>query len=107
MTNHPGRKPGSAIRRMTSAQLRDLLARSQITQARAASLAGVSDRTLRQYLEPEGATGHRAMPASASGLLCMSLITLGAPAGLLAPWLHPDIAAKLGWPHEQDVPAEA
>ena len=91
MPNHPGRKPGSAQLRMTPAQLRDLIERAGITQARAAELAGVKERTLRQYL-----AGDRAMPLSASGLLCLSLILLGAPSGLMAPWLPAEVAAALG-----------
>ena len=89
MTNHPGRKPGSSQRRMTPEQLRDLIARAQLTQAQAAELAGVADRTMRQYL-----AGDRAMPTSASGLLCASLIMLGGPALLLAPWLPMTVAQK-------------
>lgn len=91
MTNHPGRKPGSAPLRMTPEQLRDLIARAGITQSRAADLAGVQLRTMQQYL-----AGDRAMPVSASALLCVSLVILGAPVGLLAPWLHADVAASLG-----------
>jgi len=91
MSNHPGRKPGSAQLRMTPEQLRDLIERAGITQARAAELAGVKERTLRQYL-----AGDRAMPLSASGLLCLSLILLGAPAGMLAPWLTEEVATALG-----------
>lgn len=89
MTNHPGRtKPAQA--RMTREELRDLIARAGITQARAAELAGVAERTLRQYL-----AGDRAIPLSASGLLASSCITLGAPAGLLAKYLPADVAARL------------
>lgn len=91
MTNHPGRKPGSAQRRMTPEALRDLIARAGITQARAAELAGVKLRTMQQYL-----AGDRAMPASASGLLCMSCIAIGGPAGLLAPYLPAETRAALG-----------
>lgn len=91
MTNHPGRKPGSAPLRMTPEQLRDLIARAGITQSRAADLAGVQLRTMQQYL-----AGDRAMPVSASALLCVSLVILGAPVGLLSPWLHADVAASLG-----------
>ena len=90
MTNHPGREPGSVQLRMTPEQLRNLLASSGLTQARAAVLAGVKERTLRQYL-----AGDRAMPLSASGLLCVSCIMLGAPAGLLARWLPPETAALI------------
>ena len=93
MSNHPGRKPGSAQQRMTPEQLRDLIQRAGITQARAAELAGVAERTMRQYL-----AGDRAMPLSASGLLCLSLIMLGGPAGLLSPWLHPDLRDRLAQP---------
>lgn len=82
MTNHPGRKPGSAPLRMTPQQLRDLRARAGLTQQRAADLAGVALRTMQQY-----EAGDRQMPLSASGLLCLSCILLGSPAGLLAPWL--------------------
>lgn len=99
MTNHPGRKPGSALalgqQRMTPEQLRDLLARSQLTQSRAAALAGVGLRTMQQYI-----AGDRTMPLSASGLLCLSLVTLGAPAALLTPWVHPAVAEALGHPHD-------
>jgi hypothetical protein len=90
MPNHPGRAPGSAQRRMTPAELRDVIARAGITQARAAELAGVAERTMRQYL-----AGDRAIPLSASGLLCLSCILLGGPAGLLAPWLPAPVAQSL------------
>lgn len=90
MTNHPGRKPGSAQQRMTPAQLRDLLARTGLTQQRAADLAGVKLRTMQQYLAED-----RAMPLSASGLLCLSCIMLGTPAGLLLPWLPPAVATSI------------
>jgi len=75
---------------MTPAELRDLIERAGITQARAAELAGVADRTLRQYL-----AGDRAIPLSASGLLAASCIALGAPAGLLARYLPADVAARI------------
>ena len=90
MTNHPGRKPGSALPRMTPHQLRDLLARANMTQAQAASFAGVETRTMERYL-----AGDRAIPLSVSGLLCLSLVILGAPVGLFAPWLHADLVPKL------------
>lgn len=93
MTSHPGHKPAPVPLRMTPAQLADLIARAGITQARAADLAGVTERALHQYL-----AGDHAMPLSASGLLCLSCIALGAPAGLLSPWLHPDVAAALMLP---------
>ena len=98
MTNHPGRRPGSAQQRMTPEQLRDLIKRAGITQARAADLAGVSTRAVEQYLAPEGTPAHRRIPLSVSGLLCLSLILLGGPAGLLAPWLHPDLRELVGEP---------
>jgi transcriptional regulator with XRE-family HTH domain len=82
MTNHPGRKPGSAQLRMAPEHLRDIIERAGITQARAAELAGVAERTMRQYL-----AGDREMPLSASGLLVVSLVLLGAPAALLQPWI--------------------
>ena len=90
MVNHPGRKPGSAQRRMTPEQLRDLISRAGITQERAAALAGVEQRTLERYL-----AGSRAMPLSASGLLCLSCITLGAPVGLLTAWLPSEVAGVI------------
>jgi len=90
MTNHPGRKPGSAQRRMTPEQLRDIIARAGITQERAAALAGVEQRTMERWL-----AGTRAMPLSASGLLCLSCITLGAPVGLLTAWLPAEVAAAI------------
>lgn len=90
MTNHPGRKPGSAQQRMTPDTLRDLLLRAGITQARAAELSGVRLRTMQQYL-----AGDRAMPLSASGLLCVCLVILGGPPDLLHPWLPPLVAAAL------------
>lgn len=91
MTNHPGRKPGRAQRRMTPAQLRDLIARAGITQERAAALAGVETRTLERWI-----AGTRAMPLSASGLLCVSCIMLGAPVGIVSEWLPDEVAASLG-----------
>lgn len=93
MVNHPGRAPGSAAgpQRMTPDQLRDIIERAGITQARAAELAGVGLRTMQQYL-----AGDRAMPVSASGLLVVSLALLGAPVGLLAPWVSDEVAAQLG-----------
>jgi transcriptional regulator with XRE-family HTH domain len=91
MTNHPGRrKPGSAQCRMTPEALRDIIARAGITQARAAELAGVQLRTMQQYL-----AGDRAMPLSASGLLAVSCILLGAPSGLLRPYLPTAVAEQL------------
>lgn len=90
MTNHPGRKPGSAQRRMTPDQLRDLIVRAGITQERAAALAGVEQRTLERYL-----AGSRAMPLSASGLLCLSFIIIGAPVGLLTAWLPSEVAGVI------------
>lgn len=91
MPNHPGRTPGSAQPlRMTPEQLRDLLARSQLTQQQAADLAGVALPTMKQYL-----SGLRAMPQSASALLCLSLAVLGAPTGLMAPWVRGDVLQAL------------
>lgn len=84
--------------RMSPAQLRDLIARADITQARAAELAGVRLRTMQQYL-----AGDRAMSLSASGLLALSCILLGVPAGLLSRYLPPDVAAALAAP---PAPAE-
>jgi transcriptional regulator with XRE-family HTH domain len=88
MTNHPGRNPGSSQLRMTPEQLRDLIVRAGLTQQRAAHLAGVKLRTMQQYL-----AGDRAMPLSASGLLCVSCIMLGAPVGIVSPWLPSEVAA--------------
>ena len=92
MTNHPGRpKPGSAQPlRMTPQQLRDIRERSGLTQQQIAELAGVAVRTLQQY-----EAGDRAIPLSASGLLCLSLAVLGAPAGLMAPWVQPGVIQAL------------
>lgn len=90
MTNHPGRKPGSLQQRMTPEALRDLIERADITQARAAELAGVAERTMRQYL-----AGDRAMPLSASGLLAVSCIMLGAPAGMLARYMPAETRALM------------
>jgi transcriptional regulator with XRE-family HTH domain len=96
MPNHPGHKPGSAQPlRMTPAQLRDLLARSNLTQQQAADLAGVALGTLKQYLRDPEQPGARAMPASASGLLCLSLAILGAPSGLMAPWVRAEVLQAL------------
>jgi hypothetical protein len=81
---------------MTPAQHRDQIARAGITQARAAELARVERRTMERYL-----AGDRAMPLSASGLLCVSLVILGAPVELLAPWLDGDVAAALRRPPHQ------
>lgn len=88
MTNHPGRKPGSAQDRMTPEALRDLIERAGITQARAAELAGVQLRTMQQYL-----AGDRTMPLSASGLLAVSCIMLGGPVGLLSRYLPAEVGA--------------
>ena len=76
---------------MTPAELRDLIERAGMTQTRAADLAGVALRTMQQYL-----AGDRAIPLSASGLLCVSCIILGSPAGLLLPWLPSEVAALIG-----------
>ena len=93
MTNHPGRpKPGSAQPlRMTPQQLRDIIDRAGLTQQQAADLAGVALPTMKQYL-----SGLRPVPESAAGLLCLSLIVLGGPAGLLAHWLRPEVARAAG-----------
>lgn len=86
---------------MTPEQLRDLRTRSGLTLQRAADLAGVALRTMQQYEAPatlaNGARNsqHRAMPVSASALLCVSCILLGAPAALLAPWLPAETAALI------------
>ena len=93
MTNHPGRKPGSAQQRVTPDILRDIIARAGITQARAAELAGVKLRTMQQSL-----AGERQIPLSASGLLCASCVALGSPPGLLAPYMPPELAAHLRRP---------
>jgi hypothetical protein len=90
MRNHPGRDPGSVQLRMTPEHLRDLIGRAGLTQDRAAVLAGVKGRIMRQYL-----SGDRAIPLSASGLLCVSFIMLGAPVGLLSPWLPPETSALM------------
>ena len=90
MVNHPGRVPGSAQQRMTPDQLRNLIERANMTQTRAADLAGVKLRTMQQYL-----AGDRAMPLSASGLLCLSCVMIGAPVGLLSPWLPAEVAGVL------------
>jgi transcriptional regulator with XRE-family HTH domain len=91
MTNHPGRKPAAAQPlRMTPDQLRDLLARSGITQQQAADWAGVKLPTMKQYL-----SGLRPMPESAAALLCLSLAVLGAPSGLMAPWVREDVLQAL------------
>lgn len=96
MSNHPGRKPGSAQPlRMTPDKLRDLLARSNLTQQQAADLAGVKLGTLKQYLRDPEQPGARAMPASASGLLCLSLAILGSPSGLMAPWVREEVLQAL------------
>lgn len=79
---------------MTPEVLRGCIARAGITQARAAELAGVQLRTMQQYL-----AGDRAMPLSASGLLCVSLVILGAPVGLLAPYMPADVAARMRAPN--------
>jgi transcriptional regulator with XRE-family HTH domain len=76
-------------RRMTPADLRAVIDSAGITQQRAADLAGVKLRTMQQYL-----AGDRAMPLSASGLLCSSLLILGAPADLLLPWMPPAVAGE-------------
>lgn len=75
---------------MTPEALRDMLGRAGLTQARAADLAGVKLRTMQQYL-----AGDRAMPLSASGLLCLSCVMLGCPPGLLAPYLPAEVAAVI------------
>lgn len=84
MSNHPGRKPGSA-ERMTPDELRALIEGAGITQARAAGLAGVSDRTMRQYL-----AGDRKIAISASSLLVVCLIMMGADPGPLMRYLPED-----------------
>lgn len=94
MTNHPGRKPGSDDGwpiRMTPEQLRDIRSRCGLTQTQAAELCGSA--ALRTYQQWEA--GDRAMPMSASGLLCCAVILLGMPPEPLAPWLPKPIAAKL------------
>lgn len=88
MTNHRGRRP--APLRMTPEQLRDLISRAGLTPERAAGLAMVPPGTMQQYLD-----GARPIPPSAAGLLCLSCITLGAPAGLLASWLPAEVAAAV------------
>lgn len=104
MTNHPGRKPGSvsAPLRMTPSQLRDLLQRTGLTQAQAAELCNTPLRAFQRWLADEGTESARAMPRSASGLLCLSIAVLRPGAGLLGPWLPPPVAEKLGVPYRPD-----
>ena len=90
MTNHPGRTPGSAQERMTPEIMGDIIKRMDITQERAAELSGVALRTMKGYL-----AGDRKIPRSASGLLAVSCILLGAPAGLLLPYLPASIRERL------------
>jgi hypothetical protein len=45
---------------------------------------------MRQYL-----AGDREMPLSASGLLVVSLVLLGAPAALLQPWIPTAVQAQI------------
>lgn len=73
---------------MSPDELRDLLARSGMTQQRAADLAGVQLRTMQQYI-----AGDRKMPVSASSLLCLGCIMLGAPIGMLERFLPAETAA--------------
>lgn len=40
-------------------------------------------------------SGDRAMPLSVSSLLCLSLVVLGAPVALLAPWLRADVVSAM------------
>lgn len=93
MTNHPGRAPGSAQQRMTPADLRALLERAELTQARAAALAGVKLRTMQQYL-----AGDREMPQSASGSLCMALLLTLDGSLPVGQWLPTEVAAALRLP---------
>lgn len=89
MTNHPGRKPGSAPR-MTPHQLADLQQRSTLPDERMAELAGASVATWRQYL-----AGDRPMPYSAQAAMLLALVHLGMPAGLAEPYLTPAHAHML------------
>lgn len=91
MTNHPGRKPGSAQRRMTPDQLRDMRARAGLTQQRSADLAGAALRTYQQW-----EAGDRAMPLSASGLLLLSCNLMGLlPAVMIEPFVSPEVVALI------------
>ena len=89
MTNHPGRKPGSAPR-MTPAQLADLQQRSTLPDERIAELAGASVATWRQYV-----SGDRPMPYSAQAAMLLALVHLGMPAALAEPYLTPAHARML------------
>lgn len=89
--NNYGREPGSAQLRMTPERLKNLIEYTGLSQRRAAALAGVQPRTLERWL-----AGTRAMPLSASGLLCASCVMLGAPAHLVLHWLPPEVADRLG-----------
>ena len=91
MANHPGRKPGRAQQRMTPEQFRDLLARANMTQQRAADLLGVELRTVERW-----AAGAVQIPRTASGLLCVLCILLGAPAEMMRPWLPREVADLIG-----------
>ncbi|MDT7834946.1 helix-turn-helix domain-containing protein [Aquabacterium sp. OR-4] len=100
MTNHPGRKPGSAPR-MTPTELADLQQRSALPDERIAELAGTSAATWRQYL-----AGARPMPYSAQAALLLALVHLGMPAGMAEPYLTPAHARMLGGTQQPDPVAD-
>ena len=83
---------------MPPEELANLIEHACITTARAAELAGVAHRTMQQYL-----AGDRAMPRSASGMLCLSCIVLNLVTGddvdWAAFWLPSDVkeAFKMTW----------
>lgn len=97
MTNHPNRptRDGWDLHPISPDELRDLIAISGLTQARAAELAGVALRTMEQYL-----AGNRRMPLSASMLLLTQCVLRGMPAELVRPWLGAEMHELLTKPAE-------
>jgi DNA-binding XRE family transcriptional regulator len=75
------------IDKITPNNLRELLAKAGVTQARAAHLCHSSTRSIEQWI-----AGDRAMPRSATAMLIWSLYFLGkATMEDVRPWLREDV----------------
>lgn len=92
MTNHPNRRPrgGTAPSPLL---LRDLRERAGLTQAQAAVLLGVGDKTWRDW-----EAGRRRMPAGMMELLCIVLAVGTVARGSYVPpgdWMRPWVRDEL------------
>lgn len=91
--NHPATTPHAPSRQQatkTGVQMRQLIERANITQARAAELSRCSLRTMQDWLN-----GTYPIPPAAAELLALAVVAHGyaTPGPWLADWLPPELQA--------------